>query len=260
MEPVVKLKKHGVCGTIILNRPGRRNALNRELIEKVRQAIDDFHQEKSVRAVLLTGSGNAFCSGADLAEIRETFTADKNLSRWHQDAILYRGLIGDMLQFPKPIIAAVNGPALGAGAVLALASDIVLASESAEFGFPEPRRGIVSGLAGPLLQFRAGGGRASYLLLTAKTIGAKQAEAWGLCHELVGESVLWARGAELAEEIAASAHEAIQLTKRTLNEMVGEQLSAQLASGAAASATSRTTEAAEEGVRAFLEKRPPLWP
>lgn len=260
MEPVVNLKKHGACGTIILNRPARRNALNRETLTQLRQAFDDFHQEKKVRAILLIGSGDAFCSGSDLTEIRETFDDEESMTRWHEDAVLYRGLLKDMLHFPKPIIAAVNGPAVGAGAALVLASDIVIACDSATFGFPEPRRGVVSGLAAPLLQFRVGGGRSSYLLLTTQLIDAARAADWGLYHEVVNANLLWARGAELANTIAESAHEAIQLTKKMLNETVGDHLSAQLASGAAASATSRTTEAAEEGVRAFLDKRPPLWP
>lgn len=260
MEPALKLKKHGACGTLILNRPQRRNALDRALIGQLRQAIDDFHQEKSVRALLITGAGDAFCSGVDLAEVSQTFADDEQLARWHEDAVLYRGLLNDMLRFPKPIIAAVNGPAVGAGAALVLASDIVVACNAATFGFPEPRRGIVSGLAAPLLQFRIGGGRTSYLLLTADMIDAALAAEWGVYHEIVETSMLWVRGTEIAASIASTAQEAIQLTKKNLNEMVGEHLSAQLASGAAASATSRTTEAAEEGVRAFLEKRPPLWP
>lgn len=260
MEPLVKLKRHGACGTIILNRPEKRNALSRETIQRIRQAIDDFHQEKAVRALLLTGSGEAFCSGLDLSEMRETLQEDDNMAQWHEDAVAYRGLLNDILLFPKPVISAVNGPALGAGAALVLASDIVIASDGAMFGFPEPRRGIVSGLAAPLLQFRIGGGRTSYLLLTAEPVAAQQAFEWGVYHELVAPDLLWARGSELSESISASAHEAIQLTKKTLNETVGEQLSAQLASGAAASAASRTTEAAQEGIRAFLDKRPPLWP
>jgi methylglutaconyl-CoA hydratase len=209
--------------------------------------------------VILTGSGPAFCAGMDLAEMQETARQPDALSQWHEDAVIYRELIDKMFLFPKPIIAAVNGPAVAGGAGLVLASDLVIGTPGAKFGFPEPRRGIVAGMVSPLLVFRIGASHAANLLLTARTIEATEAQRIGLYHELVASDLVWARGNEIAGEIAKSAPEAIQLTKKLLNETIGEHLGTQLSAGAAASATSRTTDAAREGLAAFLEKREPKW-
>jgi methylglutaconyl-CoA hydratase len=246
-------------GTIILNRPDKRNALSRQMIADLVQAFDDLHGERRVRAVILTGSGPAFCAGMDLAEMQETAQQPDALSQWHEDAVIYRELIDKMLLFPKPIIAAVNGPAVAGGAGLVLASDIVIGTPGAKFGFPEPRRGIVAGMVSPLLAFRIGASHAANLLLTARTIEAAEALRLGLYHEIVASDLVWVRGNEIAGEIAQSAPEALLLTKRLLNETIGEHLGVQLSAGAAASATSRTTDAAREGLSAFLEKREPKW-
>jgi methylglutaconyl-CoA hydratase len=246
-------------GTIILNRPDKRNALSRQMIADLVQAFDDLHGERRVRAVILIGSGPAFCAGMDLAEMQETAKQPDALSQWHEDAVIYRELIDKMLLFPKPIIAAVNGPAVAGGAGLVLASDIVIGTPAAKFGFPEPRRGIVAGMVSPLLAFRIGASHAANLLLTARTIEAAEAMRIGLYHEIVAGDLVWVRGNEIAGEIAKSAPEALLLTKKLLNETIGEHLSVQLSAGAAASATSRTTDAAREGLAAFLEKREPKW-
>jgi methylglutaconyl-CoA hydratase len=181
------------------------------------------------------------------------------MRQWHNDAVQYRDLIEVMLRFPKPIIAAVNGPAVAGGAGLALASDLVIGTPESTFGLPEPRRGIVAGLVSPLLVFRVGASHAANLLLTARSIDAAEAFRIGLFHELAPGELVWARAQELAGEIARCAPEAILLTKRMLNETIGEHLGTLLASGAAASATARTTDAAREGLAAFFEKREPQW-
>ncbi len=257
---LVQVKKHAPSGTIILNRPEKRNALSRALLTDLIQALDDLHLERKVRAVILTGAGSAFCAGMDLTEMQETAKQDDPHSQWHDDVVLYRDLIEMMLRFPKPIIAAVNGPAVAGGAGLVLASDVVIGTPDAKFGLPEPRRGIVAGLVSPLLVFRLGGGHAANLLLTARVIAADEAHRLGLYHEIVKTDNVWARAHDLASECARSAPEALQLTKRMLNETIGEHLFTQLSAGAAVSATARTTEAAAEGLAAFFEKREPKWP
>jgi methylglutaconyl-CoA hydratase len=256
----IRIKVHAPSGTIILDRPSRCNALSRAMLRDLHQAFEDLHQERQVRAVILTGAGSAFCAGMDLVEMHETRQSEDAHPQWFSDAVQYKELLELMLRFPKPIIAALNGPAVAGGAGLALASDLVIASPEARFGFPEPRRGIVAGLVAPLLAFRVGGSQAARLLLTAEAIQAVEAHRIGLYHELVAAELIWARGHALAELCAESAPEALQLTKRMLNETVGEHLGTLLSAGAAASAASRTTEAAAEGLAAFVEKRPPIWP
>ncbi|REK24016.1 MAG: enoyl-CoA hydratase/isomerase family protein [Planctomycetota bacterium] len=258
-EPVVKLHVHDHTGTITLNRPDKRNALTRQLLSELRQAFADLHLQKSVRAIVLTGAGSAFCAGMDLGEMLRTAEEPNSYELWDQDARLYREVLETMVRFPKPIIAAVDGPAVAGGAGLVLASDIVLASRQSKFGLPEPKRGLVAGIVSPLLAFRVGGSRAAYLLLTTRLIEAEVAQSYGLFHELTDSDTIWARAHELAGEIAQSAPEALSLTKRMLNETIGAELDTQLAAGAAVSSTARSTEAAAEGLAAFLEKRDPVW-
>ena len=168
----VIVKKNVPSGTIVLNRPDKRNALSRQLLTDLAQAFDDLHQERKVRAVILTGTGTAFCAGMDLAEMQDTSKHPDAFALWHQDAVQYRELLDKMLRFPKPIIAAINGPVVAGGMGLMLASDIVIAADGARFGLPEPKRGIVAGMVAPLLVFRVGASHAANLLLTARTIDA----------------------------------------------------------------------------------------
>lgn len=259
-EPLVRVHVHESAGTLILNRPDKRNALSRALIGELSQGLEDLRMERAVRAVVITGAGTAFCAGMDLAEMLDSSEHDDAYERWAEDARIYHDLIMQMFRYPKTIIAAVNGPAMAGGAGLVLASDVVIASDEARFGLPEPLRGLVAGIVAPLLTFRVGGGHAGYLLTTAQAIDASEAHRIGLFHELVAADKLWPRATELAKACAGCAPEAIQLTKRMLNETIGEHLGTLLSAGAAMSATARTTEAAHEGLAAFLEKRSPRWP
>jgi enoyl-CoA hydratase/carnithine racemase len=257
----VDVKVTGAVGTVLLNRPARRNALSRAMLGQLQQAFGDLHLEKRVRAIVLTGAGSAFCAGMDLHEMQAAamLPDTEKHEDWGDTAEAYRELVVQMIELPKPIIASVNGPAVAGGAGLVLASDIAVAAPSAHFGLPEPRRGIVAGVVAPLLAFRGGGGTAARLILTSAIYPADEALRLGIYHELIDEPRLWARCVQLGEECAAGAPEAVQLSKRLLYETIGEQLATQLSVGAAMSATSRTTEAAREGLTAFIEKRPPEW-
>jgi enoyl-CoA hydratase/carnithine racemase len=257
----IEVKVHEPVGTIVLNRPTRRNALSRSMVGDLQQALDDLRQEKRVRAVILTGTGDAFCGGLDVHEMH----ADGSLPEgergraWGETAEYFRELVAQMIDLPKPIVASVNGPAVAGGAGLVLASDIVVACPSARFGLPDARHGLVAGVVGPLLAFRVGGGTAARLMLTSSLYSAEEAYRVGVYHEIIDETRLWARCMELGRECATAAAEAVSLTKRLLYETIGEQLSTQLSVGAAISATARTTEAAQEGLAAFIEKRRPEW-
>ena len=136
MEPLVKTHVHGQTGTLILNRPDKRNALSRALLAELHQALDDLHLERRVRAVVITGSGSAFCAGMDLQEMLATSKEADPQPVWHNDAVIYRDLLEAMLLFPKPLIAAVGGPAMAGGAGLMLACDMVVAADNATFGLP----------------------------------------------------------------------------------------------------------------------------
>lgn len=256
----VETRIDGPVATITLSRPESGNALTRSMMAELRQALDDLHLEKRVRAVILTGAGETFCLGRDLAELSSGDDPMAAMARYGEEATEYQELLAAMLEFPKALIAAINGPAHAGGAGLALACDTVIACDTATFGFTEPRRGSVAGVAGPLLAYRAGSGTAARLLVTATAIEASEAHRIGLYHEVVAFDLLWARAFELGKECAEAAPQAIQITKRLLYETIGEHLATQLSSGAIASATSRTTESAQEGLAAEKEGREPEWP
>ncbi|MEM7316206.1 MAG: enoyl-CoA hydratase/isomerase family protein, partial [Planctomycetota bacterium] len=150
-EPIVKVRVDECSGTIILNRPAKRNALSRNMLADITQGFRDLHGQKKVRAVILASSDRVFSSGYDVAEMHEIAQPEiPDFQRLHEDATAFRDLLMTMLQFPKPIIATISGPTIGAGVGLALASDIVLASSAATFSVPAPRRGIVAGMVAPL--------------------------------------------------------------------------------------------------------------
>ena len=260
---LIEVKVIDCAGTIILKRPDHENRLTQQIVVQLTEAFDDLYHEKAVRAIILTGEGNTFCAGFDQNELGQINTSAENLpkaeKRWGNAAAWYRDLLVRMLEITKPIIASVNGPALSGGAGLVVASDIVVASENASFGLPDPLHGLVAGVVAPLLCYRVGAGHGSRLMLTSMTLEADEAYRIGLFHELVEHGKGWARAMELAQACAAGAPEAIQLTKRLLSETIGEHLETQLATGAVMQATSCTTQAAQEGIAAFLERRPPEW-
>ncbi len=255
----VQIRKDRPSGTIIINRPNRRNALSREIVAAIHQALEDFHQELQVRAVILTGTGTTFCSGTDLQELHESTENSDSQKIWLEDARQYLALIEYMLRFPKPIICAVNGWVVGSGAALMLASDIVIADEQAQLLMPEARLGLFSGIAACLLAFRVGPGQAARIMLSSTPISNQQALNIGLFHESVTSELVWARCQEIAQDIAVGARQSHLLIKQMLNETIGEPLLTQLSIGAANTAAARTTDAAAEGIRSFLEKRDPQW-
>jgi enoyl-CoA hydratase/carnithine racemase len=255
----IEVKVVDCAGTIILHRPDHGNALTQFMLGQLVEALDDLYRERRVRAIILTGAGETFSEGMDVREMQDDPEEPASQHQWGEEAVSYRDVLLRMMEITKPIIAAVNGPALAGGAGLVAASDVVIASAQSSFGLPDPRRGLVAGVVAPLLCFRLGAGHAARLLLTSATISAQEAHALGIFHELVEPDKVWARAMQLAQECAAGAPEAIQLTKRLLFETVGEQLTTQLSAGAVMSATARTTEAAQEGIKAYLEQRPPKW-
>lgn len=260
----VEVKVTPPVGTIVLSRPEAANAINRAMVDDLRQALGDLYLEKQVRAVILTGVGDVFSAGVDMAELAadQAQAADDPAWRhqqWGEQADDLGDLIGEMLAFPKPMIAAVNGPVSGLGVALLMASDLILACDAAELSVPDARYGLVAGVVAPLLAYRAGAAAAARLAVVGQTFDAAEAHRLGIYHELVKHDLLWARGMEVGQQCAAAAPQAVNLTKRLLMETVGEKLLTDLASGAIATATARTTEAASEGLKAHAEGREPQW-
>lgn len=252
-------KRQGKGGVITLSRPAKRNALSRALMDQLCASLDQAQNDSSARCVVLRAEGPAFCAGMDLSEMLATRSRSDAQRQWQADAQAYRDLLLKILRLPKPTVAAVQGPVLAGGMGLVLACDVVVASESAGFGLPEPKRGLVAAVVAPLLVLRVGAGRAGYLLLTGKTLDAPAAQHLGIVHEVVPAAELESSTDQLVAEIAESAPAALSSTKQFLQEMTTEQLTSQTDLGATLSAAARATAEAREGMQAFLEKRKPRW-
>lgn len=258
MKNLIEVRKDIPSGTILICNPDQRNALSTFGLIQLRQAFEDLHQEKGVRAVILTGNQNVFCSGTDLKQLYDNLEPEL-VNDIQQDVELLAELLMVILRFPKPVIAALNGPAVGAGLALALACDFMIGAESASVSSPEVLRGLVAGMTIGLLEFRAGATVAARMGLTGQTLSAAEAQRLGLIQEVVADDLVWARSQQLATELANGSPRCQQMTKKLLNETIADQLEKTLALGGAMAATARTTSHATEGIQAFLEKRKPEW-
>jgi len=258
MKNIIEVRKDVPSGTIVINNPASSNALTEFGLVQLREALDDLHQEKNVRAVILTGSQHIFCSGTDLKQLQSSLDSEQMLPE-HQDTELLAELLMAMLRFPKPIIAALNGPAMGSGLALALAADFIIATETATLQCPEIHRGLVPGLTLGLLDFRMGGSIAARFGLLGASMTPTEGKQLGLVHDIVDEELVWARAHQLAVDLAHGSAQAQQMCKRLLNETIAERLETTLTLGAAMVAASRTTSHATEGINAYLEKRSPEW-
>jgi enoyl-CoA hydratase/carnithine racemase len=204
----VEVKVHNNVATILMNRANSRNALNPQLLEDLSTAFSDIHQEKRARAVVLASSGEHFCSGIDLqilAEIASMPEADA-LTEWFSIWRHLTELFELMLRFPKPIIAAVDGSAVGAGLGLALAADMIVASTRASFSAAAVRRGLVGGATAALLSFRLGGAIAARMLLTGQTISSTEAHRLGMCDPPVSSDQIWVAASDIAGQCALGPH------------------------------------------------------
>jgi len=242
--------------TITLNRPEVMNALNLPLLEALDELVDQVRFQKAVRVIIITGAGKrAFCSGADLKE-RRTFTPEK--------VRLYIHFIGALFSkienLNKPVIAAVNGIALGGGTELALASDIRIASSAALMGLTETRLAIIPGAGGTQrLPRLVGKGKAKELIFTGRRIDAKTALSIGLVNEVAGPEDLMKQCRKMAEEICSAGPLAIEQAKKVINYGMETDLATGMALESNGYRALIPTQDRLEGLTAFKEKRPPQY-
>ncbi len=245
------LTRSGHIATVTINRPEALNALNSAVLSELDAAIDVLSRDDEVYVVILTGAGRSFVAGADIAEMRG-FTAVEG----KRFGVRGGGVFLKLEQMEKPVIAAVNGFALGGGCELAMACDIRLASDKARFGQPEVGLGITPGFGGTQRLPRiVGQSRAMELILTGRTVKADEALAIGLVDAVYPADELMVKATELAEMICANAQIAVRQAKRCIR--MGMQ--ADIATGAAFEAEAFGvccgTQDKAEGMDAFLEKR-----
>jgi methylglutaconyl-CoA hydratase len=242
---------------LTLNRPDRRNALSRRLIAAMTEAFDRVCDDAAARCVILTGAGNAFCAGMDLAELQESLAAGGEQSPVWEDALRLATLYDRIYTLPKPTIAAVNGAAVAGGAGLVSVCDLALAVPEARFGYPEVRRGLVAAMVMPHLLRHVGERMARHLLLTGELIDAEEACRTGFINAVVPAEQLLSRALNWAHSVAEGGPNALARTKELLHGFSHQAMS--LEEAAKASAAPRLTEECRQGLEAFFNKRPAPW-
>lgn len=244
--------------TITLNRPDVLNSLNRAMAAEVRQALAQAGADAGVRAVLMTGAGRAFCAGQDLAEVTPKEGPAPDLG----DIVArgYNPIVRTLRQLDKPVVCAVNGVAAGAGANMAFACDFVVASSDASFIQSFSKIGLVPDTGGTFFLPRlVGMARATALIMLADKVTAQDAVTMGLIHRVVDREKLLEEATALARQLATRPTRGLGLIKRALNASATNGLDEQLALEAQLQAEAGSTADYREGVKAFLEKRAPVF-
>lgn len=249
--PPVLVERRGPVTVITLNRPKARNAVNLAMAKALERAVDAFEADPNAQVAVLTGAGGSFCSGMDL----------KAAARGEFPVTEARGPLGITAKPPsKPLIAAVEGHALAGGCELALASDLIVAADDAQFGIPEPKRGLVA-IAGGVMRLRERLPRnvAMELALTGDPMPARRLAELGLVNELAPAGKVLDAALALAERIAVNAPLSVRASKRIVDESPGWSASEAFGKQGDVAGAAVLSEDATEGILAFAQKRPPVW-
>lgn len=250
----ILVKKEGKVVTITLNRPQSMNFLDPIMAQELERALGDAEKDEGIGAVVITGAGRAFSAGGDVKFMKEDHTASEFYRRMESITRFIRSMISLL----KPIIASVNGPAVGGGCSIALAADMILASETASFAEAFVRIGLIPDCGGIfLLSRRIGLTLAKDLILTGRAIDAREAERMGMINRVVPAEALQEETGKMALELAAGPTMAMGIAKRLLNQSFESDLDTLLRLENSHQALLRLTEDHREGIKAFFEKRKP---
>ena len=250
---MILTEKRGSVGLVTLNRPEARNALNNQLLHELINALEDFDNDDAVGALVVTGNEKAFAAGADIKEM-----ADKSMSEIRDKDHL--AVFDQITKIRKPVVAAVSGWALGGGCELALSCDMIVASETAQFGQPEITIGVIPGAGGTQrLVHAVGKSLAMEMILNNRTLSAQEALQFSLVNRVVATEQYLAEALKLAEEIAARAPLAVRAAKKMIDQAFELSLSEGLGQERQEFYNLFATEDQKEGMKAFVEKRQPIW-
>lgn len=239
--------------TFWLDRPEKRNALNAALVESLSAAFEAAQKREDFRVILLRGRGDDFCAGADLSELEKVTREGPEASL--ADAKRLGGLLLQMRRHPKPIVAAVQGRAFAGGCGLATACDLILASEAAEFGYPEVHLGFVPAMVMAILRKKLPEGKALEMVALGERYSASQALEMGLANRVFPADTFHEEVMAFAEALAVRPSEALRLTKSLLYEQADLSVEAGIDRGAEVNVQARQTKACQAGVAAFLSRR-----
>ncbi len=254
MENIIFSKENGIA-RIVLNRPKAFNSFNRAMALELQEALDDCNSDDSVRAIVISGEGKAFCAGQDLGEVTDP---DKNPGFKKILDEHYGPIIKKLRSTMKPIIAAVNGVAAGAGANIALACDIVVAKESVSFIQAFSAIGLIPDSGGTFFLPRlVGFQKASALAMLADKVSAQEAEGMGMIYKVISDEEFEEEVEKLVAKVASMPTKGLALTKQALNESYNNSLNEQLDLESKLQIEASETHDYREGVAAFMEKRKP---
>jgi len=242
----------GPVARITLNRPDKRNALNDELIAGIKDSLRDANRDERVRVVVISGAGKDFCSGADLSALQKI--AGASVAENQDDARSLMELFLILRQVEVPVVAAVQGRALAGGCGLATACDLVLASSSARFGYPEVRIGFVPAMVLAILRRNVSEKNAFGLITRGEQIGAAEAKRIGLVNEMFSEDTFASDVDKYVEGFSETSRSAVALTKKLLYQIDGLDLEAALEAGVDVNVIARMTEDCKQGIAKFLKK------
>jgi methylglutaconyl-CoA hydratase len=252
MSEVVIYSVDGGVARITLNRPEKRNALNEAVIAGIKEELRKASQDESVRAVVISGAGKDFCSGADLSALQKI--AGASVAENSKDARSLLELFLLIRQLPVPVVAAVTGRALAGGCGLATACDLVLASASARFGYPEVKIGFVPAMVMAILRRNVSEKRAFELVTRGEEISAALAREVGLVNQVFSDEAFAGEVEAYIRRFAALSKQAIALTKGLLYQIDGLAFVEALETGADVNVIARMTEDCQKGIARFLQK------
>jgi methylglutaconyl-CoA hydratase len=235
-----------------LNRPEKKNAIDSRMMDELATLFERAELEAAVRVVVLRGAGKDFCAGMDLTELLES--ADRTVEQNRAAALRFGGVFLQMRSLPKPVIAVVQGRALAGGCGLATACDLVLAADSAQFGYPEVQRGFVPALVMNMLRRAVGEKIAFDLSATGRLVTAREAERAGLVSRVLPEAEFEAEAEQIVRGIAALSPTALALTKQQLYRLDGVGFEDGIRLSADINAVSRTNPDFRSAIAAFLKK------
>jgi methylglutaconyl-CoA hydratase len=242
----------GSVARIVLNRPEKRNALNDALIAEIKVALRKASSDEQVRVIVVSGAGKDFCSGADLSALQKI--AGASVAENSEDARSLLDLFLLIRQIPVPVVAAVTGRALAGGCGLASACDLVLASASARFGYPEVRIGFVPAMVMAILRRNVSEKRAFELITRGEEISAQQAKEFGLVNQVFSDETFADGVDRYVKKFEGLSKQAISLTKTLLYQIDGLAFNEALETGADVNVIARMTDDCQKGIERFLKK------
>lgn len=248
----IRYEVNGTVAHIILNRPDKRNALDDTIVAEIKRALRVANENGEVKVVAIEGAGADFCSGADLSVLQKI--ARSSIIENLEDTGLLMELFVQIRNLSKPVVALVKGRALAGGCGLATACDLILASESAQFGYPEVKIGFIPAMVMAILRRSVSEKRAFELVTSGEAISSSEAERIGLINQVYPDGEFDAKAAEYLTGLTRKSASAVFLTKRLLYQMDGMSFETALKSGMDANTICRVTEDCQQGIAKFLKK------